>query len=196
MPLAFDSKSHGKIAFGFFHIESNMLLLGNLFFFANRFTEMVIDLSMRTSQTPFKANVEGYEIFDSRDIGDLSGAISGIRYSGFIGALYSRYPFPIHPEGFKQKANGLFGESEVESIILHYGKKIKIPVAVSEIDNRISLGPFQFDSNGFVRLVLYVWEGGYPKWEKGNRPVYVSAMWDALKANKNPFLAGIGNELT
>jgi hypothetical protein len=31
MPLAFDTLSHGKIAFGFFNIESDMLLLEQYF---------------------------------------------------------------------------------------------------------------------------------------------------------------------
>ena len=33
MPLTFDSLSHGKVAFGFFNIESDMLLLDHYFFF-------------------------------------------------------------------------------------------------------------------------------------------------------------------
>jgi hypothetical protein len=34
MPLAFESLSHGTIAFGFFNIESDMLLLDRYFLFA------------------------------------------------------------------------------------------------------------------------------------------------------------------
>ncbi|MBC8441147.1 MAG: hypothetical protein H8D87_15855 [Deltaproteobacteria bacterium] len=37
MPLSFTSKSHGNIAFGFFNIESDMLLLEKYFFFADGF---------------------------------------------------------------------------------------------------------------------------------------------------------------
>ncbi len=32
MPLSFRSENHGNIAFGFFNIESDMLLLENYFF--------------------------------------------------------------------------------------------------------------------------------------------------------------------
>ena len=32
MPLSFSSTTHGNIAFGFFNIESDMLLLENYFF--------------------------------------------------------------------------------------------------------------------------------------------------------------------
>jgi len=37
MLLAFDSTSHGRIAFGFFNIESDMLLLDHYFSFASDF---------------------------------------------------------------------------------------------------------------------------------------------------------------
>lgn len=33
MPLSFESRSHGPVAFGFFNIESDMLLLERTFFF-------------------------------------------------------------------------------------------------------------------------------------------------------------------
>ncbi len=44
MPLAFASRSHGSVAFGFFNIEIDMLLLEDLFFFADRFCRAVVDL--------------------------------------------------------------------------------------------------------------------------------------------------------
>jgi hypothetical protein len=34
MPLSFESRSHGPVAFGFFNIESDMLLLERTFFSA------------------------------------------------------------------------------------------------------------------------------------------------------------------
>ena len=37
MPLEFQSISHGKIAFGFFNIETDMILLGHYFLFARDF---------------------------------------------------------------------------------------------------------------------------------------------------------------
>jgi hypothetical protein len=37
MPLAFESLSHGAIAFGFFNIETDFLLLERYFFFADSF---------------------------------------------------------------------------------------------------------------------------------------------------------------
>ncbi len=47
MPLEFQSLSHGPIAFGFFNIESDMLLLEHYFFFASEFCKYISDLSER-----------------------------------------------------------------------------------------------------------------------------------------------------
>jgi hypothetical protein len=41
MPLDFESLSHGTVAFGFFNIESDLLLLERSFFFASEFCELV-----------------------------------------------------------------------------------------------------------------------------------------------------------
>ena len=45
MPLSFKSESHGDIAFGFFNIESDMLLLENYFFFADKFCEWMTQMA-------------------------------------------------------------------------------------------------------------------------------------------------------
>ena len=45
MPLAFESLSHGTVAFGFFNIESDMLLLDRYFFFAGDFCDCVTALA-------------------------------------------------------------------------------------------------------------------------------------------------------
>jgi len=41
MPLAFESLSHGTIAFGFFNIASDMLLLEHYFLFATDFVDLL-----------------------------------------------------------------------------------------------------------------------------------------------------------
>ena len=97
MPLAFDTTSHGRVAFGFFNIESDMLLLENLFFFADRFCEHVIRLAENRRDQPFQQQWVGYEISNKNDIGDLMGAIHGITRDGFIGTVYGHFPFPVKP---------------------------------------------------------------------------------------------------
>ena len=45
MPLAFQSKSHGSVAFGFFHIETDMLLLDRCFFFCTDFCRVLSEMA-------------------------------------------------------------------------------------------------------------------------------------------------------
>jgi hypothetical protein len=52
MPLAFESMSHGTIAFGFFSIDSDMLLLEQYFLFGSEFC-----LSRNLSHTSGKAGI-------------------------------------------------------------------------------------------------------------------------------------------
>ena len=47
MPLAFESTTHGTVAFGFFNIDSDMLLLENRFFFATDLCELLLGISRR-----------------------------------------------------------------------------------------------------------------------------------------------------
>jgi hypothetical protein len=53
MPLLFKSVSHGDLAFGFFNIETDMLLLNGYFFFASDFCRHVATLrdNVRKSST-------------------------------------------------------------------------------------------------------------------------------------------------
>ena len=45
MPLLFESLSHGEIPFGFFNIETDMILLNNYFFFASDMSDHVVKLA-------------------------------------------------------------------------------------------------------------------------------------------------------
>ncbi|MCA1793126.1 MAG: hypothetical protein LC660_04495 [Desulfobacteraceae bacterium] len=49
MPLSFDSASHGPAAFGFFNIESDMLLLERFFFFCDDFCTWITSLADQAS---------------------------------------------------------------------------------------------------------------------------------------------------
>ncbi|MCU0723638.1 MAG: hypothetical protein MUC63_08490, partial [Planctomycetes bacterium] len=68
MPLAFESLSHGEIAFGFFQIESDMLLLEELFFFADRFCAAVVELTRAPAKATAEARIEGWRISDPASI--------------------------------------------------------------------------------------------------------------------------------
>ena len=98
MPLAFESLSHGSIAFGFFNIESDMLLCDRYFLFADEFCKYVEDIAENAGRQTYQTTWKVQIIQTADAIGDLMGAIRGIRYTGFIGALYRCFPFPPEAE--------------------------------------------------------------------------------------------------
>ena len=94
MPLAFESLSHGTIAFGFFNIESDLLLLDRYFIFAEDFCKYTEKIAKNGRGQAYNALWQIQVIEAVKDIGDLMGAIHGVRFSGFIGELYRHFPFP------------------------------------------------------------------------------------------------------
>jgi hypothetical protein len=182
MPLTFSSNSHGTIAFGFFNIESDMLLLQELFFFADRFCEAVLQLARERGET----RLEGWRLDDPSQVGDLHGAIAGQNLSGFIGATYRCWPFPQHPEGFKQNPDGHKTQQEVQEMIATFGQPAQIPLAWE--GQTISVDAYRFDQQAFCLLVGYVDRGGYPRWRDEVRPSYVRRMMEQLADLGSPLL--------
>lgn len=189
MPLAFKSLSHGTVAFGFFNIESDLLLLDRRFFFAADFCSLVAALA--GPEPGADVLRPAYVIDRPEDIGDLMGAIDGIRYTGFIGAVYRRFPFPDDPAGFKQKPGGWKTRNLLIEIILHYSVRHDLPVAVMGAADAIAIGDYRFSRQGFHELLEYVWRGGYPRWQNGVRPAYVLRMAQAAQASFNAIFAGV-----
>jgi len=97
MPLSFSSISHGTVAFGFFNIHTDLLLLENRFFFATEFCAALI--RMAEGESAFETAMEAYLIEDRSRVGDLMGAIQGRVFTGFIGEVYRRFPFPAPRSG-------------------------------------------------------------------------------------------------
>ena len=180
MPLAFPSHSHGTIAFGFFNLECDMLLLENLFFFAHEFSSVVPALLFPKTFAGPAGPIPGWRISSREDMGDLQGAIGGIDHSGFIGATYKEYPFPAAQEDFKQSPDGKANRARFEELINPFGTPVEIPLAQEE-DKGISVGTYMFSPKAFLQLVAYVDQGGYPRWKDEIRPDYVKEMMDALK---------------
>jgi hypothetical protein len=174
MPLSFPSISHGTIAFGFFNIESDMLLLQELFFFADRFCEAVVQLARDRSESC----LEGWRLDDPSRVGDLHGAIAGQHLSGFIGATYRRWPFPQRPEGFKQNPDGHQTQQEVQEMIATFGEPAQISLGWE--GQTISVDAYRFDQQAFSLLVGYADRGGYPRWRNEVRPPYVQIMMEQL----------------
>lgn len=181
MPLAFESISHGTIAFGFFNIETDMLLLEHYFFFASDFCSYVSELSEAGKRAGQVAEWKVYSIANRAEIGDLMGAIHGVRFQGFIGEVYRSFPFPERPEQFKQKPDGFKTWAAVEGTIQKYAQVVELPV-VTDLDSlEIQIGEYRFDQASFHDLIKYVWKGGYPCWKDGVRPPYVVAMREKLE---------------
>ena len=181
MPLAFESLSHGTVAFGFFQIESDMLLLEDLFFFADRFCAAVVELARAPAGAAAEARIEGWRIADPASIGNLHGAIAGVDLSGFIGATYRAWPFPAKPEDFKQNPEGFRTQGRVRAMIEPFGKPEEIPLRRDPREGTFSVAEYGFDEPGFRGLIEYVDRGGYPRWKGEIRPACVKAMTEVLR---------------
>lgn len=190
MPLGFTSLSHGDIAFGFFNVKSDMLLLQNNFFFADDFCKQITALEDSCIKDPvFKWNV--WHISNPRNMGDFRSVLGEIRHVGFWGELYRKYPFPEHPEEFHQKPEGWKTREDVTGIIGHYGNQRQISFSVVSDKELVNIGEYCFGYDVFKELILYVWVGGYPKWQDGKRPTYVMQMKENIERSDKPFFRGI-----
>lgn len=183
MPLAFDTLSHGTIAFGFFNIESDMLLCDHYFFFADDFCAHVAAMVEHAEEQAYQTVWYVQTIVDGEEIGDLMGAIHGVRFTGFIGELYRRFPFPPQPEEFKQNPEGAQTQSIVTAIISKYAESRKIQVGVNNEKSEIVVGEYRLSRAQFQELLKYVWRGGYPGWKNDTRPAYVTEMKNKILLN-------------
>ncbi len=191
MPLAFHSLSHGTIAFGFFNIETDLLLLENHFFFAPEFCAAVASMAQVQTHESRRTRLPGYRIDRPEDLGNLMDAIRGTDLRGFIGHVYRLYPFPRNPEEFKQKPYGDTHRAEVETLLGQWARSIRIPMAWEAGPQRVSIADFTFGVGPFRELVAYVWQGGMPGWQDTARPEYVMAMRDTIKGSVAPLFAGL-----
>ena len=191
MPLAFNSLNHGTVAFGFFNIESDMLLLEHYFFFSTVFCDHVSRIARQIQNGPVDTGWEGYTIDDPEKIGDLMGAIHGIRFRGFIGDLYRRFPFPEDPGDFKQNPDGARTRAVVEKTIAPYARRMIIPFAVDRGGSEVRIGEYRFSRAVFQQLIDYVWRGGYPRWKDDIRPDYVLAMRSSVTRSRHAVFRGL-----
>ena len=176
MPLAFESVSHGQVAFGFFNIESDMLLLERYFFFADDFCQLLLDTAGADADSGFEASWPVYHIAKLKDIGDLQGAIHGTRHIGFIDETYRNYPFPKRPEDFKQNPLGFQIRTEFTEMVEKYADRLEILVSADVSTRQVAMGDYVFTRESFLELVRYVWRGGYPRWRDETRPDYVETI--------------------
>jgi hypothetical protein len=189
MPLLFESLSHGAVPFGFFNIETDMILLNDYFFFASDVSERIIEIAGEGSRKIFETEWYAY-ILEIRQIGNLMEAISGVELSGFIGEVYGHFPFPHEPDKFKQNPNGYINRELVEGIVRRYTAISKIQVVVDAVNQTIRIGEYFFSKQGFHELLKYLWLGGYPRWKDGIRPEYIVKMKERIEPSTHPFFEG------
>ncbi|MDD3846394.1 MAG: hypothetical protein PHC90_08535 [Syntrophorhabdaceae bacterium] len=190
MPLAFHSLSHGEVAFGFFNIDTDMMLLDVHFFFADDFSAAVSELASFREDGPATVSLDAYTL-DRGRIGNLMGAIHGIEFQGFIGDVYRRFPFPAEEEKFRQQPEGFENHGVIEEIIESYAGKRTISITCDDRRHAVDIGGYLFDKLGFHALVLYVWRGGYPRWRDNLRPACVMEMMNTIEQSRNPLFQGL-----
>jgi hypothetical protein len=192
MPLAFESLSHGQIAFGFFNIETDMILLEHYFLFAEDFCRYLCEAAQK-GENSFKTAWEVYRI-ERENVGNLMGAIHGIGLRGFLGEVYKLFPFPKMEAEFKQHPDGYKNRTVVEKLIRRYGERTAISFGIDEKRDRIAIGEYIFNKPSFQELIRYIWRGGYPRWKGEIRPDYVMTMKKKIEESKNSLFDGLSLE--
>ena len=181
MPLAFESLNRGTIAFGFFNIDTDLLLLQQYFLFADDFCGHLVRIAEDKRQETCETAWKVFSIEDPREIGDLMAAIHGIRYTGFIGEVYKRFPFPKRESEFKQKPDGFQNRNWMISLLERRAVTKTVPVRVDQENETVSICEYLFTKEVFHQLIQYVWVGGYPRWSDEIRPDYVMEMKTRLE---------------
>jgi hypothetical protein len=190
MPLLFKSISHGEVAFGFFNIETDMLLLNDYFFFASDFCSHVADLARQHAEEPYQSAWDVH-VMPRQAIGNLQGAIAGTDLSGFIGEVYRLFPFPKEAAAFKQNPEGHSNREMIKALATTFVPARRMPVMMNPNEEHIAIGDYAFNRPQFHALLSYVWLGGYPRWKDDVRPGYVVQMAAAAEASVHSFFAGI-----
>lgn len=178
MPISFSSKSHGQIPIGFFNIEADMLLMDRYFFFSTDFCEWIVEWAANKDTSRDEKMI--YHISQREMIGNLSGAIHGYEYTGFIGEIYKLFPFPENHAGFKQKPYGTQNRLVVEQTIQPYTERLKIPIVFHQDSLTIDFGVYTFSVDVFQGIIEYIEAGGMPGWLDGRPPDYVIRMMTKL----------------
>jgi hypothetical protein len=190
MPLSFSTLNHGGVAFGFFNIETDLLLLNHNFFFADVFCKAVNQLAEREPDDFSEMTWPAYRLAET-DIGDLHGAIRGTRLVGFIGDVYRQFPFPRDPRAFKQNPEGYQTRDLITGLIQKYAQPSTINVLPERDSETIQIGEFLFSRVGFCELLDYVWVGGYPRWKLEKRPPYLTQMKTKVENSRHPLFKGL-----
>jgi hypothetical protein len=213
MPLPFTTVNRGVVPFGFFNVESDMLLLAEYFAFAEEFCGWIENLAAlarpaaEAHRTPGTApsaartgtscapglvelRVPVWCIDDSERLGDFHGAMAGRAPWGFFGAVYGRFPFPSRPQDFRQDPEGWRTQDEIRLLADEWAQPAVLIICADPATATIDLGGYRFDAAGFASLITYLWRGGAPRWKGGVRPASVERMMQAVRTADSWLFAG------
>jgi hypothetical protein len=166
-----------------------MILLNNYFFFASAMSDHIAKFAENDGGLDRHQTWSVY-ILEAEQIGNLMGAISGVVFQGFIGEVYTHFPFPHEPEKFKQNPEGYKTREFIEDIIHRYASISKITTVVDTNKQVLKIGEYHFSKQGFHDLLGYLWMGGYPRWKDGIRPLYILKMREAIERSSNDLFQG------
>jgi hypothetical protein len=184
MPLSFQSLSHGEVAFGFFNIETDMVLLNQYFFFAREFSGLVARLA-KSATGRLEGELKVYTLKEG-DRGSLMWAIQGNDLRGLIGETYRLYPFPGERDAFKQNPEGDKTREVMEYLAGRYSALSSLSVMGKSSGAGIAIGEYSFSRRWFHELIKYIWMGGYPRWKDGIHPPYVLDMKESVEKSTHP----------
>ena len=190
MPLLFRSMSHGTVAFGFFNIETDMMLLDTMFFFADDFSRSIAAMAAGGA-----GDMGSYRL-QPHQVGNLMGAIHGVDHGGFLGNVYRRFPFPREPRQFRQKPDGYRNRPIIEEIMGRYTHAVTMRMSAGPSGKEAAIEEYLFDREGFQDLIVYLWEGGYPRWGENIRPRCVLEMKEAIARSAAPLFEGLVSRLS
>ena len=108
-----------------------------------------------------------------------------------IGEVYKFFPFPKHPEDFKQNPGGFKNRILIDELIQKFAKRLNISFVIHQKDDKIGIGEYFFDRTSFQELIKYIWLGGFPRWKNDIRPEYVLAMKGMIEQSQNHIFDGL-----
>lgn len=190
MPLGFNSFTHGHLAFGFFNIDTDLLLLDSLFFWATDFCRLIQEISTAPTGQDLNLEFDAWRIDSPTKIGNLHGAIAGVDHTGFIGQVYARFPFPPRPEDFRQ-TEGAGNRGPVAELLAQWSAPETAALSIPADGRSAALAEYGFTTLAFQELIRYVWMGGMPRWRPQGRPDYVADLAEPVGASGHPLLQGL-----
>jgi hypothetical protein len=188
MPLAFATLNRGVVPFGFFNIRTDMVLLDQYFAFADDACGWIEALAATSDDVDTRR--PAWVIADHTQMGDLHGAMAGGDLSGFIGTVYSRFPFPQSRDDFRQDPDGHLTRPEIEPLIDRFAQRQEIAIRSAAAAGTVEVGDYLFDEPGFAELVRYLWRGGFPRWKDDRRPDYIDRMMEAVRSSPSWLFLG------